>query len=116
MDGVEQAERIAVLGEELAPQRQEHVAERGAIEKALEEALAPLRGEQGGRLALRADDPARALEPAPGRPPDPLDAEQLKKLLRKRSPDLRRACEVRRRERFKVTAYVAPNPMYLPRR
>jgi hypothetical protein len=48
------------------------------------------------------------VEPASGRQPEPLDVERLKTLLRKRVPALRKTCEVRRRERFKVTAYVAP--------
>src|SRR6478609_9692494 len=61
VDGVEQAERVAVLREELAPQVEEGLAERGAVEEALEEALRPFDREQGRRLALGADDAARAL-------------------------------------------------------
>src|SRR6476620_11525514 len=61
VDGIEQAERVAVLREELAPQVEEGLAERSAVEKAIEEALRPFDREQGRRLALGADDAARAL-------------------------------------------------------
>lgn len=49
------------------------------------------------------------VEPVAGRPPDPLDAKILERVLRKRRPELWRECEIRRRERFAVTAYIARN-------
>src|SRR3954454_5263502 len=61
VDGIEQPERVAVRLQELAPQVEEDVAELCAGEEAVEESLRPLRREQGRRLALRADDAARAL-------------------------------------------------------
>jgi hypothetical protein len=47
------------------------------------------------------------VEPVPGRAPDPLDEKALDRVLRKHSRDVVRACEIRRRERFLVTAYIA---------
>src|SRR4051794_7793328 len=61
VDGVEQPERVAVPIEELPAQGQERVAQLGAVEEALEEAVRPFGREQRRRLALRADDAARAL-------------------------------------------------------
>ncbi|HMI91741.1 MAG TPA: AgmX/PglI C-terminal domain-containing protein [Polyangiales bacterium] len=42
-----------------------------------------------------------------GTPADPLDAKGLAKLLRKQRRSIARGCELRPRERFQVTAYVA---------
>jgi hypothetical protein len=47
------------------------------------------------------------VEPVPGRPPEPLDDKIVKRVLRKHKRELLRSCEVRRRERFFVTAYIA---------
>jgi hypothetical protein len=47
------------------------------------------------------------VEAVPGRPPDPLDEKVLDRVLRKHGRDVVRTCELRRRERFLVTAYIA---------
>ncbi len=47
------------------------------------------------------------VEPVPGRPPEPLDDKVVARVLRKRRSEVVRSCEIRRRERFLVTAYVA---------
>jgi hypothetical protein len=49
------------------------------------------------------------VEPVPGRPPDPLDAKIVERVLRKRRPEIWRECEIQRRQRFAVTAYIARN-------
>jgi hypothetical protein len=48
------------------------------------------------------------VEPA-GTPADPLDPKELAKLLRKQRRLIARGCELRPRERFQLTAYIAPN-------
>jgi hypothetical protein len=48
-----------------------------------------------------------SVEPAGGRPPDALDAKLVQPLLKRKARDLLRTCEVRRRERFQITAYIA---------
>ena len=47
------------------------------------------------------------VEPSGGRPPDALDAKLVQPLLKRKKRDLLRTCEVRRRERFQITAYIA---------
>jgi hypothetical protein len=47
------------------------------------------------------------VEPAPGTPPEPLDAKVMEKVWSKRRRDVVKACEIKRRERFQVTAYIA---------
>ncbi|HEX7477515.1 MAG TPA: AgmX/PglI C-terminal domain-containing protein [Polyangiales bacterium] len=50
------------------------------------------------------------VDPANGRLPDDFDADRLEPLLRKHVAKIFRTCKVRRpRERFQVTAYIAPD-------
>jgi hypothetical protein len=46
------------------------------------------------------------VEPATSRPPDPMDPEALDKVLKKHGGEIRESCEVKRRERFQITAYI----------
>src|SRR3546814_15789985 len=58
---VQQAERVAVFGEEAAAQRQHGFAQRLAGQQRIEERVRPLRGELRRHAALGADHAARAL-------------------------------------------------------
>jgi hypothetical protein len=51
---------------------------------------------------------AVTVDPA-GTPADPLDAKSIAKLVRKQRRAIARSCELRPRERFQLTAYVAQN-------
>jgi hypothetical protein len=42
-------------------------------------------------------------------PADPLDAARIEPVLRRQRRNIARSCELRRRERFVLTVYVAPN-------
>lgn len=46
------------------------------------------------------------VEPATARQPDPMDPEALDKVLKKHGGEIRETCELKRRERFRITAYI----------
>ena len=78
-----------------------------ALEQCLGDAVAATVFPKPAGRAIATFDWGMTVEPVPGRPPDPLDEKILARVLKKQRREVVRTCELRRRERFLVTAYIA---------
>lgn len=79
-----------------------HHALESCIQTVLAETQFP---KPAGNAAARFEWGLR-VEPATSRQPDPMDPEALDKVLKKHREDIREHCELKRRERFHITAYI----------
>jgi hypothetical protein len=78
-----------------------------ALEECLSAAVASTQFPKPAGAAAATFDWGMQVEPA-GRPPDDLEPDVLKNVLKRHSREVHKNCQMRRRERFRVTAYIAP--------
>jgi hypothetical protein len=78
-----------------------------ALEECLSAAVASTQFPKPAGKAAATFDWGMQVEPA-GKPPDALEADVLKNVLKRHSREVHKNCQMRRRERFRVTAYIAP--------
>jgi hypothetical protein len=78
-----------------------------ALEECLSAAVASTQFPKPAGAAAATFDWGMQVEPA-GKPPDELDAEVLKNVLKRHTREVHKTCQMRRRERFRVTAYIGP--------
>jgi hypothetical protein len=77
-----------------------------ALEECLAAAVASTQFPKPAGAATATFDWGMQVEPA-GKPPEPLEPDVLKNVLKRHVREVHKNCQMRRRERFRVTAYIA---------
>ena len=78
-----------------------------ALEECLSAAVASTQFPKPAGAAAATFDWGMQVEPV-GRPPDDLEPDVLKNVLKRHLREVHKNCQMRRRERFRITAYIAP--------